>query len=160
MDRNAGEAHAEDYAARGRAHRDLSLEALGRRWAAAFRAAVRSPGRRDLRTIERDLSAEFKLRNVDPPYHDVEEERERLIAEIAEQLEMLRTSLPDDFALIQAAAFDLARRAASPTSGERMALTEPCIATARDRRRAALPEPTRSRGSRSVVAGLEKRGGH
>jgi hypothetical protein len=93
---------AANYAARGRVHRDLPDHLLAEMWVAAFRATVGAPGRADLRNIERDLSAEFKLRNIDPPHHEVLEDRERLIAQIADQLELMRTSLPRDFELIQA----------------------------------------------------------
>ena len=93
---------AANYAARGRVHRDLPEQLLAEKWAAAFRATVRAPGRTDLRNIERDLSAEFKLRNIDPPYHEVTEDRERLIAQITDQLELMRTSLPREFELMQA----------------------------------------------------------
>jgi hypothetical protein len=75
---------------------------LAEKWIAAFSAIVRAPGRADLRIKERDLSAEFRLRNIEPPYQHVQEDRERLIEEISEQLEVLRTSLPYDFQLLQA----------------------------------------------------------
>jgi hypothetical protein len=95
------------YAARGRVYGGLTHEQLAERWIAAFSAIVRAPGRDDLRSDERELSAEFKLRKIDPPYRDVQEDRERLIAQISEQLEVLRTSLPHDFELLQAASVEL-----------------------------------------------------
>jgi hypothetical protein len=154
---HAVSSHAADYAARGRAHCHLPLAALARKWTAAFRAAVRSPGRRDIRAVERDLSAEFKLRNLAPPYHQVEDDRQRLIAEIADQFEVLRTSLPDDFAMIQAVGFNLVPGSAHATGSERAPAPETSFAAAGHQRAALKLEPARPCESQRA-AGFEGRG--
>jgi hypothetical protein len=82
----------------------LTTVELGKKWVCAFRAIVEAPGRTDLRKNERDLATEFKLRNLEPPYDQVEEDKDRLIAEIMAQLEVLRTSLPQDFEALRTTA--------------------------------------------------------
>jgi hypothetical protein len=98
----AGATAGEHYAGH-RLYAHLTTAELAERWVAAFRAIVKSPGRADFRGNERDLSAEYKLRNLAPPYDQVQEDRDCLVAEIMAQLEVLETSLPQDFELLQAA---------------------------------------------------------
>jgi hypothetical protein len=103
LDEFTASATAGEHCAGRRLYAHLTIAELAERWVAAFRAIVRSPGRADFRGNERDLSAEYKLRNLVPPYDQVQEDRDCLVAEIMAQLEVLETSLPQDFELLQAA---------------------------------------------------------
>ncbi len=101
VDEFTASATAGEHYAGHRLYAHLTTAELAERWVVAFRAIVRSPGRADFRGNERDLSAEFKLRNLEPPYDRVQEDRDCLVAEIMAQLEVLETSLPQDFELLQ-----------------------------------------------------------
>ena len=86
---------AAEYAERGRAYQALSDALLEEKWAAAFRSTVRHPGRADFRDLERDLSAEHKLRGRDVPHEAVAVHRKLLIAQIIAEFERSREVLKD-----------------------------------------------------------------
>jgi hypothetical protein len=77
------------YAQRGRRHKHLGHDELGQRWAEAFRATVAQPGNETFRLAEQDLFAEHQLRRLAPPYEAVSAARDKLIAQLTEQVKKL-----------------------------------------------------------------------
>ena len=59
------------YAARGRSHRNLSEQQLTDAWKQAFKNLANDPRVYEARAAENDLTCEFKLRGLDPPYDQV-----------------------------------------------------------------------------------------
>ena len=70
-----------DYAARGRRHRSVELDQLKAEWVSAFKKWALSLGAADPREID-DLSAEFRLRNIEPPFDQVRDEHRMLVEEV------------------------------------------------------------------------------
>ena len=70
-----------DYVARGRSHRSLKLDQLEADWASAFKKWAHSLGVADSRRLG-ELWAEFRLRNIEPPFDLVHDEQRILVEEV------------------------------------------------------------------------------
>jgi hypothetical protein len=84
-----------DYAARGRRHSSLENDALFEAWKHAMRAMAAQPERPEHRALEKDLSAEIRLRGLEPPFGEVKEAIDSYTQSIADLLERLRQD-PDE----------------------------------------------------------------
>jgi hypothetical protein len=87
MDRTA------DYCRRGRAYGTLSAEELLEKFIAAFNAMADQPTDPDRRARESDLSSEFRLRGMEPPYELADQDRYNAAAE--EAFARMRTEEPE-----------------------------------------------------------------
>ena len=65
-----------DYVARGRSHRSLELDQLRTDWVSAFKKWAHSLG------VAGELWAEFRPRNVEPPFDLVRDEQRMLVEEV------------------------------------------------------------------------------
>jgi hypothetical protein len=72
---------ASDYVARGRSHRSLELDQLRAYWVSAFKKWTNSLGAADSRRLG-ELWAEFRLRNMEPPFDRVRDEQRILVEEV------------------------------------------------------------------------------
>jgi hypothetical protein len=70
-----------DYVARGRSHRSLELDQLRANWVSAFKKWAHSLGVADSLELG-ELWAEFRLRNVEPPFDLVRDEQRMLVEEV------------------------------------------------------------------------------
>ena len=70
------------YMRRGRVFSPLAVDALDLRWTAAFKRCVASRDSEDRRVLN-DLSAELRLRGLEPPADTVKPELDAIQAEIA-----------------------------------------------------------------------------
>jgi hypothetical protein len=70
-----------DYVQRGRRFLSLPLSELNERWIAAFRDVIINNLRERIIDMD-DLAAELRLRELDPPYDRVAEERAKMVAEL------------------------------------------------------------------------------
>jgi hypothetical protein len=85
-----------DYAARGRPYADLSKRDLTSAWVHAFRALPRNLMMVDTRSNYADLTAEFLLRRLKPPYHLLAEDLEMLQAALTSWMRPLPLDLLSD----------------------------------------------------------------
>src|SRR5690348_2115381 len=65
-----------DYVARGRSHRSLELDQLRTDWVSAFKKWARPLG------VAGELWAEFRPRNVEPPFDLIRDEQRMLVEEV------------------------------------------------------------------------------
>jgi hypothetical protein len=65
-----------DYVARGRSHRSLELDQLRTDWVSGFKKWAHSLG------VAGELWAEFRPRNVEPPFDLVRDEQRMLVEEV------------------------------------------------------------------------------
>jgi hypothetical protein len=70
-----------DYVAHGRSHRSLKLDQLRADWASAFKKWAHSLGAADSGRLG-ELWAEFRLRNIEPPFDQVRAEQRILVEEV------------------------------------------------------------------------------
>jgi hypothetical protein len=75
-----------DYVTRGRRHKSFDVDQLGAIWVRAFKTFI-SPGSgtQELQELS-DSWAEFRLRRIEPPYHEVSDELRALQEEIWEDV--------------------------------------------------------------------------
>jgi hypothetical protein len=69
------------YVSRGRGHESLELDRLRAVWVRAFKEWAASLGSADPRALD-DVSAEFRLRKIEPPFDLVSDERRVLVEEV------------------------------------------------------------------------------
>ena len=70
-----------DYVARSRSHRSLELDQLRTDWGSAFKKWAHSLGVADSQELG-ELWAEFRLRNIEPPFDEVRDEQRILVEEV------------------------------------------------------------------------------
>jgi hypothetical protein len=70
-----------DYLARGRSHRLLELDQLRAVWVSAFKDWAHSLGVANSRGLG-ELWAEFRLRDIEPPFDQVRDEQRILVEEV------------------------------------------------------------------------------
>jgi hypothetical protein len=83
-----------DYAARGQKYRDMSDDDLSAAWVSSFKDVASDFTNPQLWSVQSDLAAEYGLRDVEPPYQLVAEDRIRLVTESKTMVEGLG---PDDY---------------------------------------------------------------
>jgi hypothetical protein len=69
------------YVSRGRGHESLTVDQLRAVWVRAFKQWAASLGSADPRELD-DVSAEFRLRKIEPPFNLVSDERRALVEEV------------------------------------------------------------------------------
>jgi hypothetical protein len=78
-----------DYIARGRKHQDMPGTDLAAAWISSFRRLSFEFKNPELHAAQADLSAEYHLRAMKPPYHLVIDDMDRLSAGIRRDVEDL-----------------------------------------------------------------------
>ena len=84
-----------DYANRGRVYERLTDGELAQKWIQAFRLFANAPSDERRRAIEIDLKAEFRLRNIEPPYDQVRPEINRIVDDMSSGFETIKRDDPD-----------------------------------------------------------------
>ncbi len=73
-----------DYLGRGRAHAGLSRAELQNLFVSIFRALARSSSYDSILTWMHDVEAEYRLRDIDPPFGLVRDEAEQFIKKVSD----------------------------------------------------------------------------
>jgi hypothetical protein len=84
-----------DYASRGRLYERLTDGELAEKWIHAFKLFADAPSDERRRAIEIDLKAEFRLRNIEPPYDQVRPEINRIVDDMSSGFETIKRDDPD-----------------------------------------------------------------
>ena len=95
--KNGAVNRAADYAQRGRIFQALSLDQLAEKWCASFRDMAADPFDPDKNAVEGDLSSEFVLRGIEPPFDSVREELDRYTSTVSRAFEQKQKADPQDF---------------------------------------------------------------
>ena len=95
--RSSGLDDIADYATRGRKHRDLSPDDLSAAWVHAYERLATEFTNRDVLLVQNDLTAEYELRNEEPPYALVMDAMDRHAENIKAAISKLAPSDMEQF---------------------------------------------------------------